>query len=136
MELAQSRVERLSDLPDLAGFLLKGDLGLTADNFRNIKKVTLEDAHDILQTAHEDLEKIFEWNAESIEAELREVAERMEKKLRIILAPLFIAVSGSSRSLPLFDSMALMGRSVVRQRLKQAVKAIKLGLEEDKKNNG
>ena len=33
---------------------------------------------------------------------------------------LFIAVSGSSRSLPLFDSMAILGRSVVRQRLKVA----------------
>ncbi len=136
MKLAQSRIERLSDLPDLAGFLLKGDLGLKADVFRAIKKTTLEEVHEILQTAHDDLEKIFEWNAESIEAELREVSERMDKKLRIVLAPLFIAVSGSSRSLPLFDSMAILGRSVVRQRIKQAITVVKLGLEEDKKNNG
>ncbi len=136
MKLAQSRIERLSDLPDLAGFLLKGDLGLTADNFRKIKKATLADVLAVLQTAHDDLEKIFEWNTESIEEELRAISERMEKKLRDVVAPLFIAVSGSSRSLPLFDSMAILGRSVVRQRLKQAITAVKLGLEEDKKNNG
>ncbi|MNF04980.1 Glutamate--tRNA ligase [compost metagenome] len=44
----------------------------------------------------------------------------MGKKLKVVLAPLFVAVSGSSRSLPLFDSMELLGRSVVRQRLKIA----------------
>ncbi|MCO6184933.1 glutamate--tRNA ligase [Rhizobium sp. L1K21] len=136
MKLAQSRIERLSDLPDLAGFLLKGDLGLTADNFRRIKKTSLEDVLAVLQTSHDDLEKIFEWNTASIEEELRAISERMEKKLRDVVAPLFIAVSGSSRSLPLFDSMAILGRSVVRQRLKQAITAVKLGLEEDKKNNG
>ncbi len=38
--------------------------------------------------------------------------------------PLFVAVSGSSRSLPLFDSMAILGRSVVRQRLKLATQVV------------
>jgi len=33
-------------------------------------------------------------------------------------------MSGSSRSLPLFDSMALLGRSVVRQRLKAAIAVV------------
>jgi glutamyl-tRNA synthetase len=70
------------------------------------------------QTVQPDLEKIFEWNAETIEAELRAISERSDIKLRVILPPLFIAMSGSPRSLPLFDSMAILGRSVVRQRLK------------------
>lgn len=136
MKLSQSRITRLSDLPDLAGFLLKGDLGLTAADFANIKKVPLADVQLILETAQADLEKIVEWNVESIEAELRAISERMDKKLRDVLAPLFIAVSGSSRSLPLFDSMAILGRSVVRQRLKSAATAVKLGVEAEKKNNG
>lgn len=136
MKLAQSRISKLSDLPDLTGFLLKGDLGLTASDFSSIKKVPLEDVLKILQTVQPDLENIFEWNAESIEAELRAISERSEIKLRSLLAPLFIAVSGSSRSLPLFDSMAILGRSVVRQRLKQAEVAVKAGVEAAKANNG
>jgi glutamyl-tRNA synthetase len=90
----------------------------------------------ILQTVQPDLEKIFEWNAETIEAELRAISERSDIKLRNLLAPLFIAVSGSSRSLPLFDSMSILGRSVVRQRLKQAETAVKAGVEAAKANNG
>ena len=38
---------------------------------------------------------------------------------------IFVAMSGSQRSLPLFDSMALLGRSVVRQRLKVAAAVVK-----------
>lgn len=132
MKLSQSRITRLSDLPDLAGFLLKGDLGLTANDFANIKKVPLADVQAILETAQADLEKIFEWNVESIEAELRAISERMDKKLRDVLAPLFIAVSGSSRSLPLFDSMAILGRSVVRQRLKSAATVVAQAVREGK----
>ena len=48
----------------------------------------------------------------------------MGKKLRVVTPPLFVAVSGSQRSLPLFDSMALLGRSVVRQRLKVAIQVL------------
>ena len=135
LKLSQSRITKLSDLPDLAGFILKGDLGLTANDFQ-IKKTTLSETLEILDTVQPDLEKIFEWNQESIEAELRAIAERMDKKLKTVLAPLFIAVSGSSRSLPLFDSMTILGRSVVRQRLKTAAAAVKAGVEAEKKNNG
>ena len=63
-------------------------------------------------------------------------SERNDIKLRNLLAPMFIAVSGSSRSLPLFDSMSILGRSVVRQRLKQAELAVKAGVEAAKANNG
>ncbi|MCY0148429.1 glutamate--tRNA ligase [Hoeflea sp. G2-23] len=136
MKLAQSRITKLSDLPDLTGFLLKGDLGLVADDFSRIKKVPLEEVLRILQIVQPDLEKIFEWNAESIEVELRAISERNDIKLRNLLAPMFIAVSGSSRSLPLFDSMAILGRSVVRQRLKQAETAVKVGVDAAQAKNG
>lgn len=123
LKLSQSRITKLGELPDLAGFLLKSDLGLTPDAFAKVKSTPVE-ILEILNTVQPDLEKIFEWNVESIEAELRAIADRMGKKLKIVLAPLFVAVSGSSRSLPLFDSMAILGRSVVRQRLKVAAQVV------------
>lgn len=124
LKLAQSRVGKLGELPPLAGFLLSSDVGLTPASFAGIKAPPAETL-EILETVQADLEKIFEWNVESIEAELRAVAERTGKKLKVIVAPLFVAISGSQRSLPLFDSMALLGRSVVRQRLKVAAAVVK-----------
>ena len=123
LKLSQSRISKLGELPDLAGFLLKSDLNLDASAFAKIKS-SPEEILEILQTAQADLEKILEWNTASIEAELRAIADRMGKKLKVVVAPLFVAMSGSSRSLPLFDSMAILGRSVVRQRLKLAAHAM------------
>lgn len=119
LKLSQSRISKLGELPGLADFLLKSDLGLEPAAFAKIKSAP-EELVEIFNTVQPDLEKILEWNKETIEAELRAIADRMGKKLKVVLAPLFVAVSGSSRSLPLFDSMELLGRSVVRQRLKVA----------------
>jgi glutamyl-tRNA synthetase len=119
LKLSQSRISKLGELPALADFLLKSDLGLEPAAFAKIKS-SPEELVEIFNTVQPDLEKILEWNKETIEAELRAIADRMGKKLKVVLAPLFVAVSGSSRSLPLFDSMELLGRSVVRQRLKIA----------------
>jgi glutamyl-tRNA synthetase len=116
---SQSRVSKLGDLPNLAGFLLAADVGLTPASFAGLKTTPAETL-EIINTVQADIEKMIEWNVEAIDAELRAVADKLAKKLRAVTPPLFIAMSGSSRSLPLFDSMAILGRSVVRQRLKIA----------------
>jgi glutamyl-tRNA synthetase len=123
LKLSQSRISKLGELPELMGFLLKSDLHLDTSAFAKIKS-TPEELLEILNTVQPDLEKILEWNVASIEAELRAIADRMGKKLKVVVAPLFVAVSGSSRSLPLFDSMAILGRAVVRQRLKLAAQTV------------
>lgn len=123
LKLSQSRISKLGELPDLTGFLLKSDLGLTPDAFAKVKS-TPEEILEVLNQVQPDLEKMPEWTVESIEAELRASADRLGKKLKVVVAPLFVAVSGSSRSLPLFDSMAILGRSVVRQRLKVAAQVV------------
>ncbi|MCM2475784.1 glutamate--tRNA ligase [Rhizobium sp. CG5] len=123
LKLAQSRISKLGELPQLAGFLLANDVGLTPASFAGLKTSPAETL-EILTTVQTDLEKILEWNVTTIDEELRAISERLGKKLRVVTPPLFVAVSGSSRSLPLFDSMALLGRSVVRQRLKVAATVV------------
>ncbi|TRL39001.1 glutamate--tRNA ligase [Rhizobium straminoryzae] len=119
LKLAQSRISKLGELPNLAGFLLANDVGLTPASFGGLKTSPAETL-EIINTVQADFEKMPEWTVESIDQELRAVADKLGKKLRVVTPPLFIAMSGSQRSLPLFDSMALLGRSVVRQRLKIA----------------
>lgn len=123
LKLSQSRISKLGELPQLAGFLLASDVGLTPASFAGLKTSPAETL-EIINTVQTDLEKILEWNVEAIDQELRAVADKLGKKLRVVTPPLFVAMSGSSRSLPLFDSMALLGRSVVRQRLKIAATVV------------
>lgn len=123
LKLAQSRISKLGELPNLAGFLLANDVGLTPASFGGLKTSPAETL-EIINTVQADFEKMPEWTVESIDQELRSVADKLGKKLRVVTPPLFIAMSGSQRSLPLFDSMALLGRSVVRQRLKIAATVV------------
>jgi len=123
LRLSQSRIQKFGDLPDLAGFLLKSDLNLEASAFTGLK-TGLPDSLAIINEVAPALEKIPDWTVEAIEAELRVISENTGRKLRVMLPPLFVAVSGSSRSLPLFDSMALLGRAMVRQRLKVAAQVL------------
>ncbi|TPW30698.1 glutamate--tRNA ligase [Pararhizobium mangrovi] len=122
LALAQSRIGKLSDLPDLVSFLLKSEAGVTPESFDGMKKITRANALDVLKAVQPALDALPDWTTEAIEAELRRLSEEdMGKKLRLVVPPLFVAVSGSARSLPLFDSMALLGRAVTRQRLKAAI---------------
>ena len=127
--LAQTRIQTFSELPDLAGFLLKGDVGVTAESFANIKKNPPEKCLEVIDAVRPALDDMDDWNRESIEETLRVVAEGLETKLGKLTPPLFVAVSGSPRSLPLFDAMVLLGRAMVRQRLKVASDALHASLD-------
>ncbi|TPW32487.1 glutamate--tRNA ligase [Martelella alba] len=124
LTLSQSRISKLGELPSLMGFLLQSDLVPSEAAFAGIKKTNPEEILEILQTVQPALEKLIEWNMDNVEACLRQVADDMGKKLRTVVAPLFVAMSGTSRSLPLFDSMEILGRAVVRQRLKVAEQVV------------
>lgn len=123
LKLSQPRIAKFGDLPDLAGFLFRADLAITAAAFDGLKLKPAE-CREVIEAATAALETVPDWTTEGIETELRALAERMERKLRLVLPPLFVAVSGSARSLPLFNSMAILGRAVVRQRLKAAAAAL------------
>lgn len=123
LDLAQSRVVVLSDLPGLAGFLLKSDLGLTRTDFDALK-IGAEQSLAYLKAVQPLIDKLPEWTSAAIDAEVRAISEGMDVKLRNFVPPLYLAISGATKSLPVFDSMALLGRSMVRQRLNQAIAAI------------
>ncbi len=84
LKLSQSRISKLGELPDLAGFLLKSDLGLTPEAFAKVKS-TPEEILEVLNQVQPDLEKMPEWTIESIEAELRASADRLGKKLKVVV---------------------------------------------------
>ena len=55
---------------------------------------------------------------------LKAVADGMEIKLKPFLAPLFIAIAGSSASISVMDSMNLLGADMSRARLRHAIELL------------
>jgi glutamyl-tRNA synthetase len=118
--LAQSRVERLSDLGLLTAFLFAGVLPANAEQLRDCKlDETLLRKSFVLCSA--SLDALPEWKKTEIERVFRGLAERLGVKLRDFVRPFYVAITGSPTSVPLFDSMELLGRDLSRERLRRAL---------------
>ena len=76
------------------------------------------------QAATVAFDGLAEWTMESIQAALREVSETLEIKFRDFVRVFYLAIAGSAHSLPLFESMALIGRDMCRFRLRHAIGAL------------
>jgi glutamyl-tRNA synthetase len=120
---AQKRMETLSDFAPLASFLVSGTLPLTEEDFSSLKGER-EAVVKGLQYALWRMEALNHWTRDSIWDELKAVADAMEVKVKDFLAPLFIAISGSSASFSVVDSMELLGPDMTRARIRQAINVL------------
>jgi glutamyl-tRNA synthetase len=118
--LAQSRVERLSDVVPLTAFLFAGRLTLTIDQLRASKLDDLA-MRKAFHLAMLTFDALPSWGIATIESGLRRVADAIGVKFRDAVRAFYIAMSGSPTSIPLFDSMELLGRDMVRERLRNAL---------------
>ena len=118
--LAQPRIERLSDLGALCAFFFAGRLPVAPEDVLRGKldRDVVRRAFVLAQTM---LDALPEWNAVGIEATLRRIAELTNTKLRDVTRPFYVAMTGSAQSVPLFGAMAVLGRELVRERLRVAL---------------
>jgi glutamyl-tRNA synthetase len=109
--LVQEKIPRLGDFPPFAGFL-----------FEPVRPPDgqLDGAENVLRAAHEALAHVEPFTAERIEAELRAAAERLGLKPRQAFQPIRVAVTGSTVSPGLFESLELLGREEALARLSAA----------------
>ena len=61
-----------------------------------------------------------EWAPAPVEAALRSLQDALGLKLRKFVSVLYVAVMGAPRGIPLFDSVALLGRERTLARLRAA----------------
>ena len=120
LPFAKQRMETLSDIAPLGGYLVSGMLPISADDL-NSAGMEEDQLLEVLQFALWRLESVQIWNRDNIFNALKTVADGMEIKLKPFLAPLFIAVAGSSASISVMDSMNLLGADMSRARLRYAI---------------
>ena len=118
--LVRPRLQKWSDLADILSFFLMGRLTLSAETlkFKNLEDAQTREIFAFTQWA---LEEITDWTSVEIETRLRALAEQMDLKLRVLLSPLFVALTGKKASTPLFDTIALLGKDLTRIRLRDAL---------------
>ena len=108
----QEKIGRLGEFPEFAGFL-----------FHDVEPDPAGLDHAVLEATVAALATLEPWSAEAIEAALRGLAERLELSPRKAFAPIRLAITGSTVSPGLFESLELLGRDESLRRLSRAAAA-------------
>lgn len=120
----QKRVDVLSDVAPAAAFLFAGDMPVTVDSFEQGCKTPKEDLVKHLQFILWKLEQQREWERDNLFADLKGLADYFEVKIKDFLAPVFIAIAGTTASISVMDSMTILGPDLSRARIRKAIEIL------------
>ncbi|MCC7362991.1 MAG: glutamate--tRNA ligase [Dehalococcoidia bacterium] len=120
--LLQERTAKLSDIADTVAFLFGYEAPEYAPAVLVERAGGEAEAVRILDAALVTLDGLSEdgWTRDAIEAAIRGLEGELGLKLRKFIPVLYVAEQGKAQGLPLFDSMALLGRQRALQRLRTA----------------
>ena len=120
--LLRERVAKLSEIPGLVEFLFTYD----APEYDVDTLVGRLEGPAVVVRAldaalvHLDAVPAEAWDKDNVEAAIRAVEGTLETKLRKFVPVLYVAVMGRPQGIPLFDSIALLGRERTLARLRAA----------------
>jgi len=118
--IIQERMVTLEDGPIMAGFFFEEKVHPKPEELVGKKMTPLESAA-AARRACDILAELPEITPESAEAPLRTVAEELGLKAGQLFGILRVAVTGQRVSPPLIESMAIIGRDKILERLREAV---------------
>jgi glutamyl-tRNA synthetase len=115
--ISQEKMQTLADFWPLAGFLVeRREIDPEAWD-----KVMRDGGPERLRAAREALEAAEPFDPETIENALREVVERLDVKPRDVFQPVRVAISGTTVSPGIFESVAALGRDETLARIDAAL---------------
>lgn len=106
--LVQERTRLLPEAIDQVGFLFRDDITYDPQSWKKV--MTREGVDDVLDRAASVLGELEEWETSTIEEALRKIPEELGLGAGKVFQPVRVAVTGSSVSPPLFESLAALGR--------------------------
>lgn len=118
LPLVQERVRLLSEVGPQLAFLLSEEIEYDPRSWRKVMRK--QGVEEVLAAAIAALGDVEEWLTVPIEQSLRELIAQMGISAGKGFQPVRVAVTGSSVSPPLFESLQALGRDRTLQRLKDA----------------
>ena len=117
--LVHERMQRLDEVGQYARFLFAEDLAIEPDAVGAVLQKA--GAREVLLAAQAALAALGEWTTEAIEAALRALPAELGMGAKKVFQPVRVAVTGTTVSPPLFESLALLPRERVLERIAAAV---------------
>jgi glutamyl-tRNA synthetase len=118
VEISQEKMQTLEDFWPLAGFLVDRPDGYDEKAW---SKVMGDGAAERLQAAREAIETAEPFGVESVEAALRGLVERLGVKPKEVFQPVRVALTGTTVSPGIFESVAALGRDEALARIDKAL---------------
>lgn len=118
--LVSERMKRLDEVAEKVRFLFEEP---EIDESAREKVLAKEGAAEALTAAAEAL-TAAEWTAAAIEESLRTVPEAVGAKPKVVFQAIRVAVTGTTVSPPLFESLELLGREVALARIRRALDSL------------
>jgi len=120
--LIQPRIRRLSEAPEMLGFLFGTEAGFHV-NPADAERVLTPESVPALAAAEKALDGLGTWSHEEIARVLRAaLITGLGLQRGVAFTPVYVAVTGRSVAPPLFDSIELLGREKTLDRLARAVR--------------
>ncbi|MBD3367539.1 MAG: glutamate--tRNA ligase [Candidatus Eisenbacteria bacterium] len=123
VELLGDRVKTLDDAADQMGFFLASSVSY--DNIDVLKVLAKPGAGKLLAGLHDVLESAPSFDADDLEPMIRDFAQSEGVGLGKVAQPLRAAVSGRTATPGIFETLSLLGRDTVLERITEAMKHTK-----------
>ena len=121
--ISQEKMQSLADFWPLAKFLVEPQ----EFDDKAWNKVMGDGAPERLRAVREALESLDDFDPEAIEGVLRGVVERLAVKPKEVFQPIRVAISGTTVSPGIFESVAALGKEETLQRIDTALKKAATG---------
>ncbi len=118
--LLQPRAKHLLDLAEQARLFLV-DVGFLMYDEKAVKKFLTSEVRILLEEIAPRLKAIEKWDEESIEACLRGFIEEKELKFKVLAQPVRVAVTGTTKSPGLFETLTVIGQDQTLKRLRRVI---------------
>jgi glutamyl-tRNA synthetase len=119
IELCREKIQTLADFWPLAGFFFDGPI----DDEKARRKFLDDDGLTRLQAAKSALEPLEVFGRDEIEQALRTVLDQLELKPNKLFQPIRVAISGTTISPGIFESLELLGRETTLERIDAALQS-------------
>jgi glutamyl-tRNA synthetase len=117
--LVQERMQTLAEVQRYAGAFFLDDIEIEKESAEKVFRKA--GAVEAITGAQEVLGDLDDWTIDAIEHALRALSETLDMGFGKVAQPIRVAVTGSSVSPPLFESIELLARETVLRRLEAAL---------------
>jgi glutamyl-tRNA synthetase len=125
LPLVQERVDTLEAFFDYAAFFFVGEIAYDLDQLAPKGHTPADYARVLRAVLEEHFDSLPGWDAATLEAALRAAAEAAEWPAKDVMGVVRVAATGRAATPPLFETLAVLGKEIVRRRLKAAIEFLR-----------